>query len=381
MPEHLAPGVFIEEASFVARPIRGGSTANTCLLGRVGGQSVLLGEPILVTSFADFARHFGQDIDLGPEPFAAAVRGFFQNGGRRAYVMLICSSTTSITANELALTAKIDDVDLIAAPGFTDVASHEAIISHCEGRGDRFAVLDMSPDAASISDVTRLASDGGGRPRDADRGVAAVYGPWVDVKNPTDRSTMRIGPSGHICGVFARNDIERGVHRVPANLTLRGVTGLAQAFSSAELGALNQAHMNLMRTVPGRGIKIWGARTLTTPSSSYKYVSVRRYFTFLEQAIGRSTRWTVFEPNDEALWASLRQNISAFMQTQWRAGALAGTKPNDAFFVRCGRDTMSQADLDSGRLIAEIGVAVIRPAEFIIFRITQMADGFAISEN
>jgi phage tail sheath protein FI len=381
MPEYLAPGVFVEETSFTARPIRGGSTANTCFLGQIGGQTAPLSEPVLVTSFTEFARHFSQDVDLDPEPFAAAVRGFFENGGRRAYVMRICSDATKITSDDLALTAENANINLIAAPGFTDAASHEAIISHCERRDDRFAVLDMPSDIAKIGDITRLASVGGSRPRDADRGMAAVYGPWIDVRNPSDSTVLRIAPSGHICGIFARNDIERGVHRVPANKTLRGVISLAQEFTRSDLPKLNVAHINAMRTLSGRGIRLWGARTLTTPSSIYKYVSVRRYLIFLEQAIGRGTRWAVFEPNNDPLWASLRQDITVFLLTQWRNGALAGAKQDDAFFVRCGRDTMSQADLDNGRIVAQVGVALIRPAEFITFSITQTTSSFVVREG
>lgn len=381
MPDLLAPGVFVEEVSFRLRPIEGGNTAVTCFFGHIGGHDAPLQTPVFITSMAEFVRVFCDRINHGGDPFAAALRGFFDNGGAKVYVVRLNDDRVGVTSTDLDLIGDLSDINLIAAPSISDAASHEAMITHCEGRHDRFAVLDSAPDAGSIGILTTLAANGGARPRNADWGVAAVYTPWIDVANVTDGSQMRIGPSGHICGMFARSDVERGVAKSIGNTTVRGVLGLAETYTDADMGELNQAHVNPLRILPNRGPVVWGARTLAGNDGEYKYVPVRRFLNFVTDSIGNGTRWAVFEPNDEALWSAVQQSITQFLGLQWRAGALAGAKASDAFFVELGQATMTQADIDSGRLIVQIGIAPVRPAEFIVLRITQTKSGFAIHER
>jgi len=206
---------------------------------------------------------------------------------------------------------------------------------------------------------------------------AALYYPWVVVANPLARPSdenvakeLLLPPSGFVCGIYARTDVERGVFKAPANEIVRGALRFETDVNFAEQEVLNPSGINCLRYFPGRGYRVWGARTASS-DPEWKYVNVRRYFLYLEQSIDRGTQWAVFEPNGERLWANVRETIASFLYNEWRSGALLGGSTKEAFFVRCDRSTMTQNDLDNGRLVCLIGVAVLKPAEFVIFRIGQ----------
>ena len=209
-----------------------------------------------------------------------------------------------------------------------------------------------------------------------DSTYAALYYPWITIGNPvaaTDPlqpTEINVPPSGAVCGIYARTDIERGVWKAPANETITGAIGLERDVRFGEQEILNPLGINCVRALPNRGIRVWGARTISS-DPEWKYVNVRRYFLYLEASIDRGTQWAVFEPNGEALWANVRSTVSDFLYNEWVSGALLGTKPEEAFFVRCDRTTMTQNDLDNGRLVCLVGVAALKPAEFVIFRIGQ----------
>lgn len=256
-----------------------------------------------------------------------------------------------------------DVVSIMAVPGVTDPNVQLMLVAHCENLASRFAVLDMPRDAKKVQDV--LAH------RDIfDTNYGALYHPWLEIFDPLDKKNIAIPPSGSIMGIYARSDNTRGVHKAPANEVVRACVGLDCQFNKGEQDILNPKGVNLIRVFPGQGIRVWGARTATS-NPSWKYVNVRRLFIFIEETIKANTSWAVFEPNDETLWVRVKRTISVFLNGLWRSGSLAGSSPEEAFFVNIGRDTMSQDDIDNGRLICVIGVAPVKPAEFVIFRISQ----------
>jgi phage tail sheath protein FI len=253
------------------------------------------------------------------------------------------------------------EVALVYAPGAT-VLVNKAVITHCENLKYRFAVVD----AAKTENV------GNFQPRSAiqDSKYAALYHPWIAVSDPASGARKEVPPGGHVLGVYARTDAERGVFKAPANEILRGVNELLQDINDRTQDVLNPRGINAIRQFPERGIRVWGARTLTS-DALWKYVSVRRLFIFLERSIYEGTQWVVFEPNDDRLWARVIDTIRLFLRSQWRLGALFGRTEQEAFFITCDRTTMTQDDILNGRLICEIGIAPVRPAEFVIFRIFQ----------
>ena len=259
-----------------------------------------------------------------------------------------------------------DVVSIMAVPGVTEPNVQLTLIAHCENLASRFAVLDIPKDAKKVQDVLNH--------RDImDSTYAALYHPWLQVFDPLDKKNVMIPPSGSIMGIYARSDNSRGVHKAPANEVVRGCTGLDCQFNKGEQDILNPKGVNLIRAFPGQGIRVWGART-SSSDGSWKYINVRRLFIYIEESIKANTNWAVFEPNDEVLWVRVQRTISVFLNNMWRNGSLAGSSPEEAFFVNIGRDTMSQDDIDNGRLICVIGVAPVKPAEFVIFRITQKAN-------
>lgn len=259
---------------------------------------------------------------------------------------------------------EITDVSIMAVPGVTDPNVQAKLIAHCENLTSRFAVLDAPLACTRVDELNVHRSA-------YDTTYAALYAPWVQVYDPLLKRSAFLPPSGSVCGIYARTDIERGVHKAPANEIVKGCTGLSVSYNEAEQGKLNPNGVNLIRTIPGQGIRVWGARTCSS-DGNWKYVNVRRLFIFLEESIRANTGWVVFEPNDEALWSRVKGTISLFLETQRRNGALMGSTPEQAYYVNVGTSTMTQDDILNGRLICEIGVAPVRPAEFVIFRITQI---------
>lgn len=274
----------------------------------------------------------------------------------------------------LAEIASLEDVSIVAAPGSSAYDDAQAImgtlISHAESRrAYRIAVLDTPPGQVP-GDVRELRGQ-------LDSKYAALYYPWVVVSNPNARPgrediarEIALPPSGYVCGIYARNDVERGVHKAPANEVVRSALRFESDVNFGQQQLLNPIGVNCLRLLSGRGYRVWGARLISS-DPEWKYVSDRRYFNYLEASIDRGTQWAVFEPNGERLWANVRTTIGDFLYNEWRNGALLGAKQEEAFFVRCDRSTMTQNDLDNGRLICLIGVALVKPAEFVIFRIGQ----------
>jgi phage tail sheath protein FI len=256
-----------------------------------------------------------------------------------------------------------DVVSIMAVPGVVDPNVQLTLVAHCENLASRFAVLDVPRDAKKVNDIINHRNI-------FDSTYAALYHPWLEVFDPLDKKTIAIPPSGAVIGIYARSDNTRGVHKAPANEVVRACTGLDCQFNKGEQDILNPKGVNLIRTFPGQGIRVWGARTASS-DGSWKYVNVRRLFIFIEESIKANTNWAVFEPNNEVLWVRVQRTISVFLNNLWRNGMLAGGTPEEAFFVDIGRTTMTQDDIDNGRLICIIGVAPVKPAEFVIFRITQ----------
>lgn len=260
-----------------------------------------------------------------------------------------------------------DNVSIMAVPGITDPNVQLMLVAHCEKLGSRFAVLDIPKDAKKLDDIMAH--------RDIfDTDYAALYHPWLEVFDPLDKKNFAIPPSGSVVGIYARTDNTRGVHKAPANEVVRSCVGLDCQFNKGEQDILNPKGVNLIRSFPGQGIRVWGARTATS-NPSWKYVNVRRLFIFIEESIKANTNWAVFEPNDEVLWVRVKRTIDVFLTGLWRNGYLAGNAASEAFFVNIGRNTMSQDDIDNGRLVCVIGVAPVKPAEFVIFRISQKTSG------
>lgn len=256
-----------------------------------------------------------------------------------------------------------DMVSLMAVPGVVDPNVQLMLVAHCENLGSRFAVLDMPRDARKVQDIINHRNI-------FDSQYAALYHPWLEIFDPLDKKNIAIPPSGSMLGIYARSDNTRGVHKAPANEVVRACVGLDVQFNKGEQDILNPKGVNLIRAFPGQGIRVWGARTATS-NASWKYINVRRLFIFIEESIKANTNWAVFEPNDEQLWVRVKRTIDVFLTGMWRNGSLAGSSASEAFFVDIGRSTMSQDDIDNGRLVCVIGVAPVKPAEFVIFRLTQ----------
>ena len=390
MPTHRVPGVYVEETSFRLRAIRGVATSTAGFVGpTLDGPADGVSEAL--TSFADFERVFG---GLGPLSFteetpvpnylAHGVRAFFEEGGQRCHVARIAgiggarptatdyAGTATARPSGLAALAAVDSIAIVAAPGYSagylreparqgDILTTQShLVQHAERMRHRIALLD-APDGATLPDVRAFRSH-------VDSSHAALYYPWVTIANPASGAPLSLPPSGFVAGIYARTDAERGVHKAPANEVIRLATGLETTLSDAQQDVLNPEGINALRHFSTRGYRVWGARTASS-DPEFKYVNVRRLLSYLQHSIERGTQWAVFEPNDEPLWANVRQTVEDFLHNEWRLGRLVGTKPEEAFFVRCDRSTMTQADIDEGRLVVLVGVAPLRPAEFVIVRI------------
>ncbi|MEE8392169.1 MAG: phage tail sheath subtilisin-like domain-containing protein [Anaerolineae bacterium] len=273
----------------------------------------------------------------------------------------------------------LDDVTMVIVPDLmspmpgqkvdldTIKGVQTVMIAHCERLGDRVAILDPPPDLTP-QEVKKWRMDIAG----FDSSYAAMYYPWVQVMDPATNRPINIPPSGHMAGVWARNDATRGVHKAPANEVVQGAVGLTYQTTKGEQDTLNPIGVNCIRAFPGRGIRVWGARTLSS-NPSWRYISVRRLFNFVEKSIEGGTQWVVFEPNDRKLWARVRRDVTAFLKVVWRTGALFGSTPGEAFYVKVDDELNPPETRDLGQLIIEIGLSPVKPAEFVIFRISQWA--------
>lgn len=299
---------------------------------------------------------------------AAAVIADYEGGNRDTFPKDDTSYKTGLLGFE-----QIDEIAIVVAPDYHRLdPEFEVIISHCARMRDRFAITHSNPKTDTLANI-----DGITPPPDTT--FAAFYTPWIRVYNPLIFQDSLVPPSGHVAGIYAKTDVERGVFKAPANEIVVGARSLQFQITKRNQDLLNPKGVNCVRAFPGRGILLWGARTCSR-NTLWKYVSVRRYFLYVGESIDEGTQWVVFEPNDERLWARVNQTITQFLITEWRNGALMGTKPSEAFFVKVDRTTMTQNDIDNGRLICIIGLAVVKPAEFVIFRLTQFQGGSEITE-
>ena len=408
---YLSPGVYVEEVDRGSKPIEAVGTNTVGFLGESAKGPV--NEPTLVTNWSQFVKTFGDFAQCSPY-LAHAVYGFFNNGGSRCFIVNVGGGgeEPELTAagnaggdkkdgkekdkaaavpgpkagpvdkdalyigrdrgpgqrTGLKCFEEVDEIAIVAAPGQISAAVQDALLTHCETRKDRFAILD-SPETIS-GGIDRLP-----KPRDSKYG--AYYFPWIQVYDP-DKGNVYVPPSGHIAGVYSRTDSERGVHKAPANEQIRGALGLKYDVSKGEQDLLNPKGINAIRNLNG-AVRIWGARTLST-DPSWRYINVRRLFIMVESSIERATQWVVFEPNDHRLWKRVTRTISSFLTLLWRNGALMGTSPEQAFYVKCDEETNPAEVVDAGQLVVEIGLAPVKPAEFVIFRIGQMASGGGVEE-
>jgi hypothetical protein len=279
----------------------------------------------------------------------------------------------------------IDDITMLCVPdlmsayrrGMIDLdgvkAVQLAMIAHCELMADRVAILDPIPDLRPQQLKSWRMDDAG-----YDSKYATLYWPWVTVMGPGGK-VMSIPPSGYVAGVWARNDDTRGVHKAPANEVVRGVLGVDCGLTRREHDQLNPVGVNCLRSFPGQGIRIWGARTLSS-DPEWRYLNVRRLFNFVEKSILNGTNWVVFEPNDQYLWASINRTITMFLRRVWRSGALFGATPDEAFYVKCDAENNPEENRDAGVLTVDIGIAPVKPAEFVVFRLAQYSEGAALQE-
>jgi len=394
MPVYLAPGVYVEEvpgtppivgvgtstAAFIGEadvpadqmPLQAGSTTDRRTLAA-------LNTAVLVTNFDQFKNNFGA-FQAANQVLAHAVFGFFLNGGNRCWIIRVADiDNGGEVTNALAELEKIDEIAIVAAPGALTADVQNAIADHCELLGDRFAILDgqvtTTIDVGSIQGTT-LDSD-----------YAALYFPQIQVTDQTlvpeagvaieewrTAAGARIfqPPSGHMAGIYARVDETRGVHKAPANETVRGALALEYLVTHNEQEGLNPDGVNVIRGFDGN-LKVWGARTLGgDDNGEFKYINVRRLMNFMKESIDEGTQFVVFEPNNPALWQKIVRAVTAFLTNVWRDGALFGLTPEEAFFVKCDETTNPPEVRELGQVVTEIGVAIVKPAEFVIFRISQV---------
>lgn len=387
MPQYRTPGVYVEELHGRSPPITGVSTSTVAFIGLTRrGPFAVARTPRALSSFAEFERVYGGLAVLSLTPktnfVAHAARVFFDEGGRKLVIARVKpatrwrSPTIADWQDALDALARLPEVSIVAAPGSTEQGQlageiQTRLLAHAESsQAYRFAVLDVPQGKTPLEALDYR--------KNFDSQAAAIYYPWVSVapaaavSGPTASPAASVfPPSGFVCGIYVRTDLERGVFKPPANEIIRSAVGLERQFNIANQETLNSGGVNCLRHFPGRGYRVWGARTLSA-DPEWKYVNVRRYLTYLEQSIVQGTPWVAFEPNAANLWAKVKSVVSDFLHSEWTAGALAGDMPQHAFFVRCDPTTMTQDDLSAGRLICQIGVAVVRPSEFAILRFTWM---------
>ncbi len=358
------PDVEIQDVPRGPAPIDG---VRTSTAGMAGTTERGPAEPRLITSWREYQDAYGGTSERLFLPYAA--QGFFENGGRRLYVARARDPLMGLAALEA-----IDEISILIAPdevADTSGAITNAVIDQCERLQDRLAIVSAPRNRDRIEEIRP--------PRDTS--YAAFYYPWVRVFDASRQTNVLVPPAGHVAGIYARTDLEHGVHKAPANEDVRGLTAgslrsgdepLEFTLVNSEQDVLNPRGVNVIRDFrnAGRGVRLWGARTMSS-DPLWKYVNVRRLFIFVEESIDVGTQWVVFEPNSEPTWASVRRIVTDFLRRLWMNGALLGSTEGEAFFVTCDRTTMTQDDIDNGRLVCLIGIAPIRPAEFVIFRINQ----------
>lgn len=410
-----APGVYVLEETPSARPIAGAGTSTAGFIGvyadlaqtafmpkKADGSSytqVAKGQPTLVTSWNEFEQKFGgftalknaeaagslDDALLPSQYLCHGVYGFFNNGGTRCWVIRVADVADMDQATIDKFSA-IEEIAIVAAPNKhpknnVNTSLYAALYAHCKNMQNRVAIMDSTYYDLDNPPTNFQAADLG-RPAAESDGYGAFYTPWIEVANPlatvkgsTQPSTIFVPPSGHIAGIYALNDAQRGVFKAPANYVITGALNVSYPISKNEQAGVNSSGVNCIRSFGGT-IKVWGARTLASDLEDggdveWQYVSTRRFVNYLRQSIEQGTQWVVFEPNSTQLWAQIRRNISAFLTDVWQVGGLFGQKPEEAFFVRCDESTNPPELRELGQVVAEIGVAIVYPAEFVVFQIQQ----------
>ena len=416
MPNYQTPGVYVEEVESGSKPIEAGATNIVGFLGIAEKGPV--NEAVLVTNWTQYTKTFGGMHKAGW--LGHAVYQFFQNGGTKCYINNLAEpmaqkpktevktekndkngkkSEENAVSTENAQTPQseldgairnpdniakliigkdegvgkrsglylfdeIQDISIVSAPGVTDPAAQDAILSHCERNRFRVAVLDSPETLAGGIDTMP-------KPRDSIMG--SYYFPWIEMYDVVQDKNVYAPPSGGICGIYGRVDGARGVHKAPANELFRTALGLKYNLTDAEQELLNPKGVNCIRSFPGRGIRVWGARTISS-NPEWRYVNIRRLFCMVEQAIQNGTSWVVFEPNTKDTWKKLARTATAFLLNIWRDGMLVGDTPEQAFYVRCDEELNPPESVDAGYVVCEIGLAPAKPAEFVVFRISQKSN-------
>jgi len=377
---YKSPGVHIESAGDRYVPLERVETGVTAFLGVTdkGPRQV----PTRVGSFEQYEKVFG----AGMSYMTHALRGFFDNGGRTAYVLNVDSGSFDPTPDDfiglqgveprgLQALERIDDVDLLVAPdlmfqykrsvGFQEpehvLAVQRAMIEHCEKMHERFCLLDSLP-GHDLKEALEWRGH-------FDTSHASFYFPWIKVRMG-EEVLSPIPPSGHIAGLIARSDKAEGVHRAPANLPLQGLVDVAQRVRKRERDYAFDHRINTLVPFPGRGIRIWGARTLSS-DPSFVQINVRRLFILVRKSVEKYAQWVVFEPNEPSLWKKMIRSIDVFLGDLWQEGALLGGTREQAYYVKCDEETNPPEARDVGELVCEIGISPVKPAEFIVVRIHQ----------
>lgn len=400
-----APDIYIEEVPLGSRPIQAVGTSVAGFVGVAPNASARVNEAVVIPNWSEFVRQFVSEGSTST-PLSHAVRGFFDNGGSLCYVCntgdgpLFGGGATPVGLDVLAL---IDEIAIVAMPGQTGAEVYDALLTHCEVLQDRVAILDAPEVVRDLNSLTQVATprgrarhtrgsetaegegetppppEAGVRPRQSDGGFGAFYYPWVTVRDAlAPFELVNVAPSGHIAGIWARTDATRGVHKAPANEIIRGALDVTRRLTRDEHGLLNPQGVNVIRFFSGEGIRVMGARTVAAAANEYRYLNVRRLFCMVEESIAESMRWTLFEPNNYPLWMSIQRDVTAFLMRLWRDGALQGSRPEHAFFVKCDAETNPQENIDAGIVTTVIGMAPVKPAEFVVFRISQYAGGTEI---
>ena len=345
-----------------------GSDDGLDLLNALLGYEPQLEANLLDPDSADVDRSIDIVLQNGNDGVRAQAVAHDEYGGYEGNADPSTTTKTGLKAFE-----DIDEISIVAAPGSTYLYQNPGwrdeaqtilglLISHAENMRYRIAVLD-SGNNQSIADVRALRAK-------LDSSYAALYYPWVTILDPVTNKEINVPPSGFVCGIYARNDVNRAVYKAPANEVVNLALGFETLLNKAQQDILNPIGINCFRYFEDRGFRLWGARTISS-DPEWIYVNVRRYFAYLEHSIDKGTQWAVFEPNGPLLWANVQRTISDFLLNEWQNGALLGDTPATSYFVRCDRSTMTQNDLDNGRLVCLVGVAPLKPAEFVIFRIGQ----------
>ncbi len=385
-----------------AAPGGGGDTERFRLTINIAGQptetfedlTLRKGDPrnvVDVINHKDSGSKLIQIEDLAPRGASLAERApkannYALDGGGETTTALVPSDFQGEVSTRSGIEGleAIDDVTMIAVPdlmkayedGHLDMDSvisvQKSILAHCTRLGDRVAILDTPPGLGptEVDDWKMKTAN-----LISDDGYGALYYPWIKVDDPATNESIFIPPSGYVAGVWSRTDDKRGVHKAPANEDLMGVLDVEQQLTQVELGTLNVHSINCIRAFAGRGIRIWGGRTLSEAASEWRYLNVRRLINYLKESIDEGTQWVVFEPNDYALWAKVTRDVTAYLTRVWAGGALFGATPSESFYVKCDRETNPQESIDAGMMVCEIGVAPVKPAEFVIFHIRQIAPG------